>query len=258
MSDDVVANDESLVVNAASPVPPVFAFGVAMTVGVFLIFVAPGLIHTRFGEVVRHGALALVVLAAIPKRVHVGPEAIRIRWLLHSRLVRYADVTRAAPLRDDVVIVLKNGAAIRLHPPIFGRTRRTRVALERIWKTLAAGAEAGSRGAERALLSRANRTPRGWIVALRELAPHGGQYRSGIDRDRLWAIVENPGVEIELRAAGAIALSAGFDGIARERLRTAARASVDPKLREALEGIAAAEDVPELERALAPVTTSHP
>lgn len=251
MTPTRVEPHDDIVVHTTSPVPPALAFGVAMTLGAFALFLhipTNFLQLGRFFDVVRVLGFVLVVLAGIPRRVHIGPEAIRIRWLFGTRLVRYDDVKRAAPLGSDVVIVLRDGGGIRLHPPPFGARRRiTTYALERIWKTVAAGAESGTRGTEQAVLARAGRPPKEWVAALRELVSRGAQYRRGIDRGRLWTIVENPAIETELRAAAAIALWGTFDDQERERLRAIVDETIDPRLSAALARIADATDESDLE-----------
>ena len=247
------ADDEDILVNASSPVPPALAFGVAMTLGAFALFlhVPTSFLHLSRGfDVVRAIGFALVVLAAIPRKVHIGAEAIRIRWVGSTRVIRYDDVVRAAPLGHDVVIVLRGGVGLRLHPPIFGTQNRvTTRALERIWKTMAAGAEAVVRGAERAILVRGARSPADWVKALRDLVPQGAQYRRAIDHGRLWTLVENPALEVELRIAAAVALWATFDDEARTRLRAVARTTSERGLRDALSRIADATDENDLENA---------
>lgn len=253
--------ERELVVHTTSPVPPALAFGVAMTLGAFALFlrIPTHVFHlTRIFDFVRIVGFGLVVLAGIPRRVHIGPEAIRVRWLFGARLIRYEDVKRAAPLAGDVVIVLRDGRGLRLHPPIGSKKRIASVALERIWQTIAAGAESGTRGAERALLARDGRGAREWVTALRALVPQGAQYRRGIDHGRLWAIVENPAVETEVRAAAAIALSTTFDDGARDRLRAIVRETIDPRLQEALSRIADATGERELEGAVRPIMTTPP
>lgn len=246
-------DDDDIVLHASSPVPPALAFGVAMTLGAFALFlhVPTNFLHLARGfEAIRAVGFALVVLAAIPRRVHIGAEAIRIRWVGSRRVIRYDEVMRAAPLGQDVVIVLRRRDGLRLHPPIFGTKRRdTERALERIWQTIAAGAESGVRGAERAILVRGARSPGDWVKALRELVPQGAQYRRAIDHARLWTIVENPALIAELRVAAAIALSTTFDDEARARLRAVARGTSIRALRDALSRIADAASENDLENA---------
>jgi hypothetical protein len=200
-------------------------------------------------------AVILVVLAAIPRRVAIGAEGLRVAWLGRPRFVRYQQIERAAPVRDDVVLTIEGGARLRLCKPLFGR-ETPKTVLQRLWETLAAGAEAGLRPNERAALACAGRRPRLWVEALRALSPHGSHYRQGLglDLERLWIIVENPAVETELRAGAAIAIASSLDGTNRDRLRDIASAAVEPRLRVALESVASAADVSDLETVAVEVT----
>jgi len=248
MSDDT---RPSPVFSAGSVVPVGLAFGVAMCVGAVGGLAIMLRVQTEeLFDAMRSVSAALVVLAAIPTRVHVGPEALRVRWLFRSRMIRYADVKRAAPLGSDVVLVLADDTALRLNPPLFGGGPGPGILLERIWQTVSAGAEAGARPHERALLARSRRDLAAWVGALREIAPHGAQYRRSIDLERLWELVENPAVETEVRAAAAVALSPSFDDAARERLRAIARVTVDDRLRATLAAVADAEEPRDLAAAL--------
>jgi len=200
-------------------------------------------------------ACFLVVLAAIPRRVAVGADGMRILWLGRARFVRYDQIQRAAPARDDVVLTIKGGSELRLRKSPL-RTETPKDVLQRLWQTLAAGAESGLRPNERAALACAGRRPRHWVESLRALSPHGSQYRQslGLDLDRLWIIVENPAVETELRAGAAIAIAASLDDANRDRLRGIASEAVEPKLRVALESVAGASDVSDLETVAVEVT----
>jgi hypothetical protein len=73
--------------------------------------------------------------------------------------------------------------------------------------------------------------------------------RGDVDAARLWQTVEDGGVDAERRAAAAVALSRSLDDEGKKRLRVAAGASAEPKLRVALEA-AAEEDEPAMTKAI--------
>jgi hypothetical protein len=200
-------------------------------------------------------AVGGVLLAAIPRRVVIGAEALRISWIGTPRVIRYDDVARAVPRATDVVLTLRRGQSLRVCRAPFGRDA-PRAVLQRIWETLSAGAEGGVRPYERAALARGGRRSRVWVESLRSLAPHGAQYRQALEIDRLWAIASNPAVEAELRGAAAVAIAANLDDQRRERLRDIAGATVEPRLRAALMRVAEAADVADLESALVGVASS--
>jgi hypothetical protein len=60
--------------------------------------------------------------------------------------------------------------------------------------------------------------------------------------ERLWAIVENPALEADVRAGAAVALSASADDEGRARLRVVADATVTTRVRAALEAVAEEDD----------------
>ncbi len=200
-------------------------------------------------------AVGLVLLLALraPRRVFAGPEGFEIVGVLRRRVVPFRDVRRARPEASSVVLTFATGEEL-----VLERASREdadpREVLDRMWTSLAAGAEQGVRANEAAALSRGDRRPRAWIRALCALAA-GSAYRQGlVPRERLGAIVENPAVEPELRAAAAVALASRDDEEARARLERVLATTIDPRLRQALAEIAAAREEGDLERALGRMT----
>lgn len=238
-----------------SRVPPWFAFTWAAmllwgTIVVDLERVAPLVTGSAFV------GLFLVALAAVPARVELGSDGLRIAWLGRSRVVRWQDVKRAAPYRGDVIVMTKSGAALRVGKMALGGDVPDAI-LERLWEAVSAGAEMGVRPNERAALARGARSPERWVEELRALASHGGQYRQGLglDRPRLWAIAENPAAAPDLRAGAAISIAATLADDERTRLRELAAAIMEPKLRAAFERVADARDVGELEAVAQSITS---
>lgn len=180
-------------------------------------------------------ALFAVLLAAIPRRVEVGAEGLRIAWLGPPRLVRYEDVRRAEPCGvDDVAITFRGGETLRLARGVFDPTS-PRDVLERIWQTVTLGVEGRVGPNERCALARRDRSADVWLDDLRALARPGLHYRQGLlSADRLLAIATNPAVEIELRCAAAVAfaIAGGLDEATRDELRAIAALTVDTLLRD--------------------------
>lgn len=179
-------------------------------------------------------ALAALLLAAIPRRVEVGAEGLRIAWLGHGRVVRYEDVRRAEPFgRDGVTVTFLSGETVRLARGDFDATS-PRDVLERLWSTLSLGAEEGARPNERAVLCRGDRTVEAWLADLRSLAARGGHYRQGLlTLDRLLSLATNPAAPAEIRGAAAVAyaLRGALDESMAEELRAIASLTVDATLR---------------------------
>ena len=189
-------------------------------------------------------AVVAVLLAAVPRRVEVGAEGLRIAWLGPPRLVRYDDVRRAEPCGvDDVAITFRGGETLRLARGVFDTTS-PRDVLERIWQTVTLGVEGRIRANERCALARGDRSAEDWLADLRSLARRGLHYRQGIlPADRLLSIATNPAVEVELRCAAVVAFATagGLDDATREELRAIAELTVDRVLSEVFTRVANAK-----------------
>lgn len=198
-------------------------------------------------------AVLAVLLAAIPRRVEIGAEGLRIAWLGPPRLVRYQEVRRAVPCGiDDVEITFRGGETLRLARGVLDPTS-PRDVLERIWQTVTMGMEGRLRANERCALARGDRRAEDWLEELRNLARRGMHYRQGIlPADRLLAIATNPAVEVELRCAAvvAFALAGGLDDSTRDELRTIAELTVDRTLAEVFSRVADARCEDDLDSAL--------
>ena len=83
--------------------------------------------------------------------------------------------------------------------------------------------------------------------------PEPSHYReTRLDEDRLWRVLDDAAAPPATRAGAALAISV-LDQPARLRLRVAAEACAEPKLRVALSRVANGASDPELEEALAPL-----
>lgn len=225
---------------------PIFRATSAVPMSVAMIVAAVSILVSQSSLIEGAAWLALsaVLFAAIPRRVEVGAEGLRIAWLGSSRLVRYDDVRRAEPAGPDAVrITFRNGETVRLVRGVFDASSPHDV-LERLWTAVALGAEAGPRPNERAALLRGHRSIEAWLAALRELVARGGHYRQGLAApDRLLSLATNPAAEIELRVAAAVAcaLAGALDEATREELRAIAALSVDETLQAAFGRVAASD-----------------
>jgi hypothetical protein len=103
-----------------------------------------------------------------------------------------------------------------------------------------------------ALVAPGGRTVGQWLHEVRELVQPRSYRESLLDADRLWRVVDDPSMVPATRAGAAMALAA-LDDEARARLRVAADACADPKLRVALSHVADGGKEEEMEAALAPL-----
>ena len=95
-----------------------------------------------------------------------------------------------------------------------------------------------------------------WLSDVKDLAAARTYRETRLDEDRLWRMVDDPTASPATRAGAALALSAAIDDPSRARLRVAAEACVEPKLRIALLRVAEGASDAELEEALAPLLES--
>jgi hypothetical protein len=217
--------------------------------------------------------LALIVLAILvvsslkifSRKLTVGRDGITVAGFGGSRFIPYSDVTSVdrysdtstaarlrRPRRNEVVysgvmVHLRGSEAVRL--PIVRGVDATDELLgtaERIDEALKAWREARPVG--EVTVDRAGRETHEWVSSLREIGKsEATTYRlAAVNREALFAIVEDPGNQASSRAAAAIAIGAKLDDEARTRLRLSAAAIADPKLRVAVEHVVDDKNVDEL------------
>lgn len=169
---------------------------------------------------------------AWPRDVEIGVDGVRVRGRLGMRgqTIPYRAIRLAAPDGPKrLVIRTMTNETFTLHGQFFKPIPRN--ILDRFWSAISAGAEDGSRGAEREKLARSGRSIATWRVGLRELSKPSNYRQSTVSHERLWSIAENPGLDHELRAGAIVALSAStLDASSRDRLRRIDATTVDPAL----------------------------
>ncbi len=223
------------------------------------------------------GALAIMVIIAqgiFSRKLVVGRDGINIAGLWSKRFVSYSDVIsvnlysdtetrrrRRARNRNEiiysgVVLHLRGGEDLRLpitrgtqpNDELFGANERIAEALK-AWRA--------SAPLSKAPIERGGRNTTEWISSLRELGRSDkATYRvAAVDREALFAIVEDPANQASSRAAAAIAIGAKLDEESRTRLRASAAAVADPKLRVAIEHVVdeKEEELTDLLDELAPI-----
>jgi len=203
---------------------------------------------------------AWVFAAAKSRTVIVGRDGIRIRWLGRERFIPHRDVARVDHTENAVNLRLVSGEKIdlTLRPKDLRKKHKKQNDDEVRDETLGLAdriERAATRDDEASLLplhalDPQTRSVAEWVASVRK-GDGVRTFRDGapLDDAQLWRVVEDGGVDHAQRAAAAIALSRSLDDVARARLRVAAGASAEPKLRVALEA-AAEEDEPKMTRAL--------
>lgn len=207
-------------------------------------------------------ALAVAVATMWPSRVEVGADGVNVRWLLWRRFIPASTIVRAAPyvIRvgqkrfDGVALALRGGAEYRI-PVTTGRDadERTGLLLHRIREILPHGERIAETASAVTALARheAETDAKVWLARLRAIGrEENATHRTApVAPDTLWAIVENAKASPRLRVAAAAALGRTDSPPERMRLTSAAVATADPRVRIALDAVAAGNDL-ELERAL--------
>ena len=253
-----------------------FSMGLALcsTVLIFLLVVAPllaMLLSTRFPFVWYFVIVAMTVLVVrrlVQRTVLVGADGILIKGRWSRRFIPYAQILNIhhvlpVPGHMDAtryycVQVLVTGDEI-LDLPTWGESHTwltpPPAALEkdRVGANLALtitkardawAAGLADQGLREDVLARNERSGAEWLAGLRSLsAGTPGVYRAvTIDAERLWRLLEHPCAPPSSRVAAAVVLGTANDKPARQTLRVAASAMVDPELKKAIERAADARD----------------
>jgi hypothetical protein len=197
-------------------------------------------------------AVALTFYLRSFARLDVGSDGVLLRRLGDQRFLSYASLASASvDERDAIVLALRSGCDIRLSMGTSPEKAPLRDALvQRIEEArVALACHAGADGAE-ALLAPGGRTLSLWMREVRALAGALDYREIRLDEDRLWRVLDDATAPPATRAGAALAISV-IDQPARLRLRIAAEACAEPRLRVALTRVADGGSEPELEEALA-------
>jgi hypothetical protein len=192
-------------------------------------------------------AMASLVSARVNAQVDVGSDGVLLRRRGGSRFLPYRVLESIAAERGSVVLRLATGERVllRLHDA-EGAARDALVA--RVEEALSAfRAGSGPESAE-ALVAPGGRPVDRWLREVRAIAKARDYREARLDADRLWRLLLDSTASPATRAGAAIAVS--HDEAARARLRVAAEACVEPRLRVALDRVAQGAGDAELEEAL--------
>ena len=182
--------------------------------------------------------LWLVVRPLVTTTVSIGTDGVVIQRLGRRRFVPRA-VLRAVEGREGEVVILREKIEpIRLRTS--GRAEAAAV-IVRIREALASTGD-GAVAPQLDRLDRHGRSVADWLRDLRALGAAPGGYRdAALDRRALLDVVEDGRAPAERRIAAAAALSGTPEHDVRARVRVAAQACVDARLREAIERAAEGE-----------------
>jgi hypothetical protein len=208
-----------------------YVHGPLLTVGI-LVF---------FGLMARLAYRGLDTRLAAARAVIVGADGVVLQRSLGRReIVPYEAIAGVKAGRGAVLLQTRGERRIAL-PVDDPRSRRALAG--HIQRALeAARAAACIPQAALDALDRGARPRAQWVEHLRAIGRRPQSYREGtLDQEMLARVVESGGVPPERRVAAAFALASTGDGDFVRRIRVAAAASVDERLRIALERAAAEE-----------------
>ncbi len=199
------------------------------------------------------GVLITFGLSAATTTIEVGADALSMRWLGLRRIVPLAEVVeveetiqieRFQRSRGVSTTVIHHAATIatrgrkpwtvRFGTSSYDIAQRNHF-IERVREVQAARAR-GADAIDTGFLARGGRDLAAWMAALRSgAAPEGGMRSAPIPTERFWRIVEDASAGAVDRAAAAVAIGRQAAPEQRERVRIAARQTIEPALRKALE-----------------------
>ncbi|MBI4956390.1 MAG: hypothetical protein HY908_30515 [Myxococcales bacterium] len=197
--------------------------------------------------------VAFLVYMNLSGALELGQDGVLLDTRDRRRYVPFADLADAPPYEEvtlgkvliGVELVLATGERIRvpLGENVFGTDKKVAALSARLRAALAIYREREG-GDESAFLRRGERTPDAWLARLRGLGEgaNANLRTAPLEAERLWRIVEDPSADAPVRAAAAAALGRELPQEGRARLRIVAEQTAAPKLRIALESVAASDD----------------
>jgi hypothetical protein len=183
------------------------------------------------------GLFLLVRRLAGPAELVVGADGVIVRQGFAARFVpfgRVASVEIAPAAWRPVVFRLTDGSTVeaRAHGMSAGDREALAARLDDARRAFAAGDAAEGALAR---VERRGRSAAAWREAMREVIEAGDGYREpGVTREALVEVVESPAVPVERRVGAALALAGTGDDELRHRVRIAAEACADERVRVAL------------------------
>jgi hypothetical protein len=201
------------------------------------------------GATAMAAALLLLVLRWLgrklrPTWIEIGADGVVLQGAFRKRFFAHGDILDASPT-VNMIVSLDRAVEITLKS---GRKHRFPVGSEAEAEVVCARIQAGQeamKGQERGRLleglSRAGRPLAEWRSALAQLVAKGGYRALGHDLEAVMRIVEDAAAPLEQRVAAALAAKPHGGEAVAERIRIAAEACAEPRLRVALEKASAGE-----------------
>lgn len=207
-------------------------------------------------------ATASSVAALAPRKVSVGIDGVLVRWMGRREFIPF-DCIRAVRRyegsgwwNDSVGVEIEKDDGVTLRLPAGRKLERADAALlaERIEQARGRRSRRDDRAPSRTSSARARATLRvGCSVCAGSVRANADMRTAPVADSELARVREDPSLDDGERVGAALALSAGRGPEQRERVRVVARTVAAPRLRVALEKVAAASTEDEYAEALASV-----
>jgi hypothetical protein len=188
-------------------------------------------------------------------RLEVGRDGLLLWKRYGSRYLPYSSLEDVWGQATTLVVKPRGHKPMRLNVSQGSRADREQLCeaiVRRIEESREVFARSNPVEGAAALVAPGGRSVGQWRHQVRELAKSRSYREAVLDADRLWRVVDDPSMVPATRAGAAMALAA-IDDESRGRLRIAAEACADPKLRVALAHVADGGRDEEMEAALAPL-----
>jgi hypothetical protein len=177
--------------------------------------------------------------------LRIGTDGVVVERLLRKRFLPRARVTGAEAAGNEISLGVTGGEGVRL---TVSSANEAAIVVQRVNEALADRGDVVGAGL-RAQLDRQGRPVAAWLRGVRALAQGDAGYRHlRVDRDALAALLDDGAATAEHRIAAAAALASDEGG--KRRVRVAAEACADDRLRLALEEAGEAEQTAAIEEAL--------
>ena len=236
--------------------------------GFFLLVVpthifAAGLTTAHFFFALSYGLWGLLgSLSALLGSAHleVGRDGILLRRRFGASYMPYASLEGVWGRATTLVIKARSRKPMRLSVSQGSRADREQLCeaiVRRIEEAREVFAQSSPVEGAAALVAPGGRTATQWVRDVRDLVKARTYREAVIDPDRLWRVVDDPSMIASTRAGAAMALAA-IDEDSRARLRVAAEACADPKLRVAFAHVAEGAADAEIEAVLRPLLKAGP
>jgi hypothetical protein len=192
----------------------------------------------------------LTLVQLYPGKLHVGPDGLLLTGLGTKRFIDVRNMAGIELTDIGIRVHLHRGKPVdiatrmgrALVPRSIGISPADTALLVRRIDALLIGHDARSASSQlRPRLARGSRTVAEWMADLRAIGQRLSMRVADIDTDDLHMVVEGAQVDPDVRVAAAVVLSARSDED-RARVRVAARALGEPRLRERIEWAAETDD----------------